>query len=118
MASSNEIIGRNLARLRANKGISQAELGRTSQISQRTVSNVEKLGESGSPTVDTVEILANYFRIPAWLMLVDNMPLNPVSGRRLDEALQAMLSMSEHGLHKVLDRIEEVHALEGIKNNR
>lgn len=117
MPNGNEIVGRNLIRLRNQKNISQAELGRTSAVSQRTVSNIEKMGAAGSPTIDTVEVLAKYFKVPLWLMMVENMPLNQFSRKRLDEALQTLLNMSDQGFQKVLDRIEEIQALERIRGD-
>lgn len=110
--TANEVFGRNVIKLRSLRNITQAEIGRSSPVSQRTVSNLEKLGEAGTSNLDTVEALAEYFKIPMWQLFLDNMPTDPAVQKRLDEAVQAMLDMTPAGLQKVFDRIDELKYLD------
>ena len=115
--SANAILGRNLIKLRSAKGVSQSKIGETSPVSQKTVSNIEKMGEAGSANLETMEALAEYFKVPVWQLLLEDMPMDPAMRRRLNEAVAAMLGMSEASLIKVLDRIEEVALLDGLSRN-
>lgn len=116
--TANEVFGRNIIKLRTQRGITQAEIGRSSGVSQRTVSNLEKLGEAGTSNLDTVEALAEYFKLPMWQLFLENMPFDTATQKRLDDAVQAMLEMTPAGLEKVLDRIEELKYLDSATRNR
>jgi transcriptional regulator with XRE-family HTH domain len=112
MPNTNEIVGRNLIKLRTARGMSQSDIGRTSPVSQKTVSNIEKMGAAGSANLETIEALAGVFKTPVWLILLENMPVDPSARNRLDATVKAMLSLSDKGLGKILDRIEELQLLD------
>lgn len=110
-----EIVGRNTIRLLKEKNLSKAQVGRDSSVSRRTVGNVVMLGEAGSSQVTTIDGLAEFFDVPIWQMFLEKMPGDPETRKDLENAVQMLLSLSENGRRKVLERIEEVAIVEKAK---
>lgn len=64
MSSKNSIskIGRNIKRIRQEKGISQDRLSKRADLALNTIVNIES-GESPNPTIETLQKIANALEV-------------------------------------------------------
>jgi len=64
MSSENSIlkIGRNIKRIRQEKGISQDRLSKRADLALNTIVNIES-GESPNPTIETLQKIANALEV-------------------------------------------------------
>lgn len=116
--NASELLADNVIRIRKARNISQSDIGRLSNVSQRTVSKLEKKGEGGVANLDTVEALAEFFKTPLWLLLLDGMPVDPGEQKALDDAVKAILSLSQENRKKVYDRISELLLVESASRHQ
>jgi transcriptional regulator with XRE-family HTH domain len=61
-------LGREIKRLRSERGLSQAALAAASGVRQATISEIEQ--ESGNPTLDTIDSLCKALKVTPQLRLV------------------------------------------------
>lgn len=112
MPNAKQIIAKNLGTIRESLKISQEDVAESGIMSQKTVSNVENVESEGNRRIDMIEALAAYYRLPLWVVCLEDMPSDPLMRKLLIEAVRALSGLSETGLRKVLERIEEVKLLE------
>lgn len=61
-----EVVGRNLLRLRVDRGLSRHALAeRTVDVGERTIQRIEEAREDSNPTVRVLEELAKALKVPA-----------------------------------------------------
>ncbi|WP_417518814.1 helix-turn-helix domain-containing protein [Marinobacter sp.] len=100
------VIGRNVRRLRALRGVSQAEVGRSSIISQKTMSNIERDGEAGSVRAESLDKIARYFGVHPALLLIDNLPDEALANGRVSD-MMVQFARLDHAYQK---RIQDLIA--------
>jgi len=78
-------LAHNVQRLMEQQQLSQAELGRKSGVAQRTISTLLDVAnpEAINPRARTIEQLAAYFGVPAWQLLVPDLPMDMLRSKQL-----------------------------------
>lgn len=112
------VLGENVRRLRRLAGKSQSQIGKESDLSQKTVSNMEQDGEMGSPKLDSVGGIARYFRVHPALLLIDNLPDEALKDQRVSEMLAAFARLDHDYQAKVMDLIEDYSKLSSEPRER
>lgn len=98
----------NLQRLMDHYGLSQAELARRSGVAQRTISTLlnDEDPNASNPRAKTLEQLATYFGIPAWQLLVPDMPLELLVSHQLTKLVENYRDAPDEG-RATVDRIAQ-----------
>ncbi|HTB23462.1 MAG TPA: helix-turn-helix transcriptional regulator [bacterium] len=64
-----EVVGRNVLRLRSERGLSRHALAeRTTDVGERTIQRIEEAREDSNPTVRVLEELAKALKVPATVL--------------------------------------------------
>jgi transcriptional regulator with XRE-family HTH domain len=71
--SATEIIAGNLDRLMAERGLVDRVVGKLSGVGHKTVNNMRQ-GRHGA-TLEKIEAVARALKVPAWMLLVPNAPI-------------------------------------------
>ena len=105
---------KNVARLMAERGDTQTTVAARGGISQRAVGYIATYGKTHhtSPTLRTVEGLAKAFDVPAWMLLIPDMPLDLLAGHRLPDLIENYCEASSVGRDTV-DRVAAAEARYG-----
>lgn len=101
----------NLQRLMDHHALSQAQLGAKTGIGQSTLSkllNTERPLEI-NPRASTVAALADYFRVPPWLLLVPDLPMELLVDYRFGPLIENYARAPEEGRRTIL-RVAEGEA--------
>lgn len=93
--SCREAIGRNLKQLMADRDMDQVDVAKLSGVAQTTVSNLLRGAASAddtpSPNLKTLENIAAIFNIPAWVLLIPDIPLDQLKCRDLEKLVSCFL---------------------------
>lgn len=111
----NKVFGENELSLRNLMGVSQAHVGRTSGVSQRTISNIESFGDAGSPTLDTVELLSEYYNVPAWQLLIPGVSSDPVRRKMASELLDIFSKSGCEAREQIIENARRLWKVEALK---
>ena len=111
----NKVFGENELSLRTHLKYSQAHVGRTSSVSQRTISNIESMGEAGSVTIDVLEKLSEYYNAPAWQLLIPNVPLDAPTRKAMNELVSIFSGASPDARRQLVEDARRVWKNEVIK---
>lgn len=87
--------------------MSQAELARQSDVSQKTISNILNPEVEQSPSIETAEKLAKPFGLEGWHLIMPNLPDDLVSSPSIERLLNSYINSSQEGrdmINKVADR--------------
>lgn len=101
-------LARNVRTLRAWHKLSQAELGAKADLAQTLISYLEQ-PDGKSPTLSTIEAVAAALRVPAWALLLPDLPTEPAVTRNLDRLATTYLHVGTDG-RETLDKIAESEA--------
>jgi transcriptional regulator with XRE-family HTH domain len=99
------LVGRNVRRIRASRGMSASDLARAADVSRGTLTDLE--GGRGNPTVDTVAALARVLGVPVTDLLTDV----PGTQARVVRAGHGAAVQQGTVTFRLLHRIEAQHAL-------
>lgn len=101
----------NLTRLMADRGLTQTALAKMSGVGQRTISTILDLDRSDdiNPTISTIQAIADCFSVPAWQMLIPNMPVDLLSDRAFGQVVQAYRDASDEGRSSI-NRVADAEA--------
>lgn len=101
-------LANNLKRLMEHQGLSQNELARKSGIGQRSLSTILNLERplEINPRSTTITAIASYFGIPAWQLLIPDLPLELMLSHRLTKLIENYRDAPEVGRTNV-DRVSE-----------
>lgn len=96
---SSRTLADNVRRLMEAAGDTQAKVAKRAGLAQRSVGNVVTYGTTHdtSPTVRTVDGLAAAFGVPAWMLFIQDVPLEVLTGQRLNQVIQDYISVPEQG---------------------
>ncbi|CAM4281051.1 XRE family transcriptional regulator [Stenotrophomonas lactitubi] len=96
---SNLVLADNVRRLMEAGGETQAKVAKRAGLSQRNVGNVVTYGKTHetSPTVRTVDGLAAAFGVPAWMLFIQDVPLEVLTAQRLNQVIQDYIAAPEPG---------------------
>lgn len=111
----NRVFGENELALRKHLNYSQAHVGRTSSVSQRTISNIESMGEAGSATLEMLERLSEYYNAPAWQLLMPGIPLDVEARRQMSEVMGIFLRSSSEARRQIVDDARRVWKAEALR---
>lgn len=100
------VIGSNVRRLRALHDVSQAEMGRKSGVSQKTISNIERDGEIASPKAGSLDLVARYFSVHPALLMIENLPDEALQSSKVSEMMVQFAQLD----HQHQRRIQELIA--------
>jgi len=98
----------NVKRLRKQRGWAQTELAVKSGVAQTTISSVER-PEDKSPTLDTLQQLAEAFNVPAWTLLIDADDMDPARMRAMDCLVRSFAKLPPDGQNQV-ERVADAEA--------
>lgn len=97
-----EIIADNVKRLMEYNGnMSQVLLANKAKISQRTVSNVLNPGSVGSITTETIERLAEFFKLEPYHLVMPNLPLEELLDKRIEKVIACYTKSSPDGRENI-----------------
>lgn len=113
--NTRRIVAANIKRLMDQRDWKQAEVGRRAGLGQRTVSNVLR-PETGSTTLETLEAIAEAFRIDVWLLFLPDIPLELMQAPSLGKLVDNYVHASPEARRSV-DRIAEVEARYSVDPN-
>lgn len=105
---SKKILAENLAGLMAHKQIKSARsmsLAPNCDVSDRMIGHV--LNQTATPTIDVVDKLAEYFKVPTWGLLVDGIAPADLQNGQLMKLVNGFLNSTAEGreiLSKIADR--------------
>lgn len=102
-----KIVAENVKRLREAAGLTQAALGKRSGKSQRNISDVEN-PEGKSPTLATLEAIADGLKVPLWMLVVEN-TLDPSHMKALDGIVSYYTQIPASGQAQI-ERVAEAEA--------
>lgn len=111
----NKVFGSNELFLREMMGVSQAHVGRTSGVSQRTISNIESMGEAGSPTLDTVELLSEYYDAPAWQLLLPGISQDKAKRDAANELFTIFSKSGCEAREQIIENARRLWKVEALK---
>ncbi|MBH1745227.1 helix-turn-helix transcriptional regulator [Stenotrophomonas maltophilia] len=95
---SSRTLADNVRRLMEAAGDTQAKVAKRAGLAQRSVGNVVTYGTTHetSPTLRTVDGIADAYGVPVWMLLLDQVPLevlqSPELGRLIDNYVKAPAS--------------------------
>ena len=115
MVSSDGAFGANLKRLRQNRKLSQRAIGTSVNVAQTTISNAEKGGEISTATLYTLDEIARYFRMPPWMLLLDELPDDEGAWKTLEELVRTFMVCSKENKARLIDRAREIWRLEQLE---
>jgi len=101
--AARKTLAENVKSLREHRGWSQTDLESRSGVRQTTISALER-GVHGS-SIDTISGLARAFNLPAWALLVPNLPAD-ARDQNLLKVLAAYIQLPSTGRAE-LDRVAE-----------
>lgn len=98
----------NLKRLMEAEQISQAQLAKRTGIGQSTLSNLLDASKplEINPRMTTLMQLGAHFNVPAWLLMMGELPLELLKSGRMAKLIQNYADSSDEGRHTI-DRIAE-----------
>lgn len=101
-------LAHNLNRLMEHFEMSQQDVSRKTGVAQRTISTLTNLENPSAinPRAETLERLAKCFGVPAWQLLVPELPLDLLLSRKLTKLVENYRDAPEEGRASV-DRIAE-----------
>jgi transcriptional regulator with XRE-family HTH domain len=98
-------LARNVRKLRDRHDWTQTDLARRAGIAQTAISYVER--EDGkSPTVETLVAIANALRLPAWVLLLPELPTDAELLARLERLTHTYLHIEPNG-QRTLDAVAD-----------
>lgn len=97
-----EAVAANLKLLMAcHGGINQVSLAKKTGLSQRTISNVLRPGSVGSITTDTIESLAEFFKIEPYHLMIPNLPIEELLSKSIESLIECYARSSEVGRENI-----------------
>lgn len=90
-----ESLARNLRHLMRQNGLSEKALEKRSGVAQKTINNI--LNRVSSPTLDTVEKLAQSFGLTGWHLIMPSLPDDLVSSQSIEKLYKSYLNSSAEG---------------------
>ena len=93
-------VAKNVRRLRRRRGWSQMDLAQQSGVAQTVISYLER-PQDKSPTLDTLQAVADALDIPAWTLLIENNGMSPDSLAVLDQVAQAFSAVLMEGRQQI-----------------
>ena len=99
----------NVLRLMAARGDTQTTVADRGGISQRAVGYLATYGKTHhtSPTLRTIEGVAKAFEVPAWLLLIPDLPVELLRNRALPDLVSRYAEADEDG-RGALERLATV----------
>jgi len=89
--SIRQVLAENVAKLKARRDWTQAQIASRGGLSQTHVGNV--LRAEVNPTTEILEGLSRAFGIPEWLLLVPNLPVELLDSNEVPAMLQTWLAL-------------------------
>jgi transcriptional regulator with XRE-family HTH domain len=83
------IFASNLRRLMKARGESQMDLAKRAHVSQKQISNI--LSGASAPTTETAEALARACGMPAWALMIRELPAADIQRLAIDKMVGAFL---------------------------
>lgn len=108
------VIGSNVRRLRALHDVSQAEMGRKSGVSQKTISNIERDGEIASPKAGSLDLVARYFSIHPALLMIENLPDEALQSSKVSEMMVQFAQLDHHHQRRIQELIADFSRLSAV----
>jgi transcriptional regulator with XRE-family HTH domain len=100
--SMHETLSNNVQRLMEYHGnMPQTELAARTGISQRTISNVLNPGSVGSITTKTIELLADFFNLEPYHLLIPNLPIEELLNKRIEKVIECYTQSSSDGRENI-----------------
>lgn len=90
--STAAIFAENVRTLMQRRKLTQDQLGKKAGISQRHVSSV--LRQENAPTAEIIGKIAGAFNLPAWLLLVPNLPPELLDSTELPSVVDRYMSFA------------------------
>lgn len=108
MGKLQNVLGRNLKRLRALRGdISQRNMARIAGVSQKTISNLEVPDGAISPRLVTIEEVADYFDIHPSILLMEDVTDDALTDREVSKMVVAFAQLPSKRKRQILDLIDD-----------
>lgn len=103
-----DALGGNLRRLMAHHNLSQLALSKLTGVGQSTISGLASEGSQAEPNprADTIDALARYFGVPAWLLAIPDLPIEVLTSRELATIIEHVVAASPTG-RAVIARVAE-----------
>ena len=101
-----EVFGERLAELRKSRQLTQYELADQIGLSRAAISYFESRAKN--PTLETVEMVANFFNVPATILIADNQDSSKKTGPipKLDLLIGEVKKMTPIKQRMVVDMLE------------
>lgn len=106
-----QIAGENFKAIRLAKKISQTQIGKSTNIAQSSISNLEKRGEIGSATLATLDVLSDYLKIPAYILLMDGIEAGNVD-EYINDLVKNFLKLSSPRRRQVAEYVRDLAKIE------
>jgi hypothetical protein len=106
--SPRDILAENLQRHIEREKTYANHVAKKAGLSANSVGRMLKNAEV-SPTLTSITAVADVLRIPAWSLLIDGAPCDPVRIRKLSQLIETYLTLSPDG-QAAVERIIELEA--------
>lgn len=96
----------NVRTLMKDRGDSQATLAARAGVSQRAIGDLLTYGKSHfkNPTIRTLSGIGTAYSLPAWFLLISNMPIDLLKGQNLPALIENYVNSTTEG-RDAIDRI-------------
>lgn len=102
-------LARNVGELMRIKDWRQPQLASHAGIAQTSVSNIVRPESGRSPTLANIEAVASALRVPAWMLLIPEIPSSLLGSRDLPKLIDSFLRLEKSGAEQVA-RVAEAEA--------
>ncbi|PJL25917.1 hypothetical protein B9Y64_15445 [Stenotrophomonas maltophilia] len=120
---SSRTLADNVRRLMEAAGDTQAKVAKRAGLAQRSVGNVVTYGTTHetSPTLRTVDGIADAYGVPVWMLLLDQVPLevlqSPELARLIDNYIKAPAS-ARANIDRVADAEVRYAEIPGVPSRK
>ena len=100
-----QTLARTLRLLMDKTGMSESDVAKTSGVSKKSINNM--LNSRHAPNLDHVDAVAQVFGLNLWHMIMNGIPDELVTSRKIDELIEHYGQADEHGRESI-DRVAEI----------
>ena len=109
--SYEEILGRNLKRLRLLRGVTQSKMAGIAGVSQKTISNLENADSMTSARMETVTKVAEYFSVHPAVLMMDHITDDTLTDTEVSVMVERFAQLSAEHKRRIMDMINDLWML-------